>query len=101
MNTWWSDDEVRTLKAGDVMPLPLMVETNWGTAGWEVNVILVTEVGTDGYTSVNVWSHREPYRDDTQDTTEAARVTDAAITAFGRRLRAVLGDEQRPATRPG
>jgi len=100
MDTWWSDDQVRTLKIGDVMPLPLMVETNWATDGWEVNVVLVTEVVTNGYTSVNVWSYREPYRDGAQDTTEATRVTGAAITAFGYRLRAVLGDEPSSAAVP-
>ena len=93
MNTWWSDEQARTLRTGDVMPLPLMVETNWAAEEWEVNVILVTDVHPNGYTAVNpIWTHREPYTDRGTGSGEAHRVTDAAITAFGDRLRAVLAD---------
>ena len=66
------------------MPLPLMVETNWTAEGWEVNVILVTDVEPNGYTSGNaIWTHREHYRDLGARSSEAQRVTDSAITAFG------------------
>lgn len=94
MDTWWSADQVRTLRVGDVMPLPLMVETNWAKDGWEVNVTLVTEVVPDGYSSVNIWTYRESYGENGSDEQEAERVTKSAITAFGRRLRAVLGGDQ-------
>lgn len=93
MITWWSDEQVKSLQIGDVMPLPLMVETNWAGEEWEVNVILVTEVEPNGYSSVTpIWSHREPYTDAGSGTGEAHRVTHAAIAAFGDRLRAVLAD---------
>ena len=92
MDTWWSDEQVETLRFGDVMPLPLMLETNWTTEGWEVNVILVTDVGPNGYSSYNeIWSHRQPYTDGGSPD-EAHRVTDDAVRAFGDRLRAVLAD---------
>ena len=90
MNSWWSDAQVRTLKIGDVMPLPLMVETNWASEGWEVNVVLVTDVVPNGYSSVDVWTHTEPYRTESPGTDEAAEVTASAVTEFGRRLRALL-----------
>ena len=61
MNTWWSDEQVKTLRTGDVMPLPLMVETNWAAEEWEVTVILVTGVEPNGYTAVNpISTHRQP-----------------------------------------
>jgi hypothetical protein len=92
MNTWWSDEQVRTLRVGDVVPLPLMVETNWVVDGWEVNVTLVTDVESHGYSSVDppIWTHRQPYTEAGTGSDEAHRVTDAAIAAFGDRLRAVL-----------
>lgn len=93
MNTWWSREQISTLQTGDVMPLPLMVETNWTQAGWEVNVILVTDVVSGGYSSIEpIWSHREPYGDRGAGSAEAERVTDAALMDFGRRLRTVLAE---------
>jgi hypothetical protein len=93
MNTWWSDKQVNTLRTGDVMPLPLMVETNWAVEQWEVNIILVTDVEPNGYTAATpIWSYREPYSERGTGTGEAHRVTNAAIVAFGDRLRAVLAD---------
>ena len=97
MDTWWSDEQIETLRIGDVMPLPLMLETNWTVEGWEVNVILVTDVVQGGYTSVNpIWTHRQPYTDLGAGADEAHRVTDAAVVAFGDRLRAVLADSTPP-----
>ena len=97
MNTWWSDQQIQVLRVGDVMPLPLMVETNWAAEGWEVNVILVTDVEASGYSSYQpIWTHREPYTDLGGNTDEAQRVTDAALRAFGDRLRAVLADPPAP-----
>ncbi len=97
MDTWWSDEQVRTLRVGDVMPLPLMLETNWTTEGWEVNVIVVTDVEPSGYSSVNpLWTYREPYTDLGAGSDEAQRVMHAATVAFGDRLRAVLADQPAP-----
>jgi hypothetical protein len=97
MDSWWSDKQVQVLRVGDVMPLPLMVETNWAAEGWEVNVILVTDVERSGYSSsLPIWSHLEPYTDLGGSTAEAQRVTDAALIAFGDRLRAVLADPAPP-----
>ena len=72
------------------MPLPLMVETNWTMEGWEVNIVLVTDVVSNGYSSVDVWTHTEPYRNDSPDTDQAAEITATAVTEFGHRLRALL-----------
>ena len=96
MNTWWSLEQQHTLRVGDVMPLPLMIETNWATEGWEVNVTLVTHVDTGGYRSIDIWTHREPYGDGPRDEDEAARVTEAAATKFGLRLRELLGEPHLP-----
>jgi hypothetical protein len=97
MHTWWSDEQVNSLQTGDVMPLPLMVETNWAAEEWEVNVILVTDVVPNGYTAVDpIWTHREPYTDRGTGPDEAQRVIDAAIVAFGDRLRAVLAEPTPP-----
>ena len=99
MDTWWSDEQVKSLQTGDVMPLPLMLETNWTTEGWEVNVILVTEVESGGYSSVNpVWTHRQPYTDLGAGSDEAQRVMRDATRAFGSRLRAVLAEPTPPVT---
>lgn len=82
------------------MPLPLMVETNWAAEGWEVNVILVTDVEPNGYTAVSpIWTHREPYTDCSTGPDEAHQVTGAAIAAFGDRLRTVLADPTPPSAR--
>jgi hypothetical protein len=97
MDSWWSDKQVQVLRVGDVMPLPLMVETNWTTEGWEVNIILVTDVEKSGYnSSLPIWTHLEPYTDLGGSTAEAHRVTDAALLAFGDRLRSVLADPTPP-----
>ena len=90
MQTWWSTEQQRTLHTGDVVPLPLMVETNWESEGWAVEVILVTDVQSDGYSSYPVWSHREPYVDGRQDRAAADAVTDRALGQFAARLRDVL-----------
>ncbi len=90
MNTWWSAEQQRTLRVGDVMPLPLMVETNWASEGWEVNITLVVDVAHSGYSSVDIWTHREPYRDGAQGSDEAHRVTEAAVMEFGLKLRRLL-----------
>jgi hypothetical protein len=92
MDTWWSAQQQQTLRVGDVMPLPLMVETNWATEGWEVNITLVTSVEPHGYSSVDIWTHREPYRevDRSQGPEEAGRVTEAAVMEFGLKLRRLL-----------
>ncbi len=72
MDTWWSDEQVSTLRVGDVMPLPLMLETNWTREGWEVNVVMVTEAVVGGYTSGNpIWTHRQHYTDLGQGRDEA------------------------------
>lgn len=99
MDTWWSEEQVNTLHIGDVMPLPLMLETNWTAEGWEVNVILVTSVEPGGYTSGNsIWTHRQPYTDLGAGSDEAHRVTSDATVAFGDRLRTVLADATPPVT---
>ena len=98
MDTWWSPEQQQTLRTGDVMPLPLMVETNWAGEGWEVNVTLVTGVERSGYDSVHIWTHREPYRDGkgSQGADEADRVTEAAVTEFGLKLRRLLAQSSVP-----
>jgi hypothetical protein len=92
MDTWWSARQQQTLRTGDVMPLPLMVETNWAAEGWEVNIALVTSVERSGYSSMNIWTHREPYRegDPSSGPDEADRVTEAAVMEFGLKLRNLL-----------
>ena len=92
MDTWWSPEQQQTLRTGDVMPLPLMVETNWADEGWEINVTLVTDVEPHGYGSVDIWTYREPYRDGdgSQGADEADRVTTTAVMEFGLRLRRLL-----------
>ncbi|MFT4163712.1 MAG: hypothetical protein QM650_00540 [Microlunatus sp.] len=90
MNTWWSDSQVRVLQTGDVMPLPLMVETNWAVEGWEVKVLLVSDVVKSGYSSVDVWTYTAPYSTESPDIAEADDVTETAIMKFGQRLREVL-----------
>ena len=92
MDTWWSAQQQQTLRTGDVMPLPLMVETNWTTEGWEVNITIVTSVERSGYSSIDIWTHREPYRDrdGSQGAEEAGRVTEAAVLEFGLKLRRLL-----------
>lgn len=92
MDTWWSEGQQQILRTGDVMPLPLMVETNWGSDGWEVNVTLVTSVERSGYDSVDIWTYREPFRagDTSQSVEEADRVREAAVVEFGLRLRRLL-----------
>lgn len=97
MYSWWSEEQVQVLRVGDVVPLPLMIETNWATEGWEVNVILVTGVESSGYdSSLPIWTHREPYTDLGGSNDEAQRVTDAALIAFGDRLRALLANPAPP-----
>jgi hypothetical protein len=92
MDTWWSAQQQQTLRTGDVMPLPLMVETNWAIEGWEVNITLVTSVERSGYSSIDIWTHREPYREQvgSQGVEEASRVTEAAVMEFGWKLRRLL-----------
>ena len=96
MNSAWMPDQLPTLATGDVIPLPLCIETNWANDGWEVNVLLVSDVTPNGYESYPVWTRREPYAQQGEragtDPDEADRVLDHGLQRFAERLREVLTD---------
>jgi hypothetical protein len=83
-------EEWAQLAVADVYPLPLAVETNWTSSGWEVAIVMVTEVGRGGHESTAVWSFDEPYSSESPPDGEAAAVTSEALKAFAARLRTLL-----------
>lgn len=83
---WWP-----VLRLADVYPLPLATETNWAGDGWEINLVLVGDVQESGYSTLPLWSYREPYGEGPQDQ-EVQAVHDRAMEALAGKLRALLND---------
>ena len=92
MITW--EEKWRELRFGGIYPLPLATQTQHSEAGWEVSVVMLTEVeGGSGYGTVPIWTHREPATDDQSgDYAEGVQVTCRAVEKFARRLAEVLAD---------
>ena len=70
MNIDWA-----AMAHGDVVPLPLGVETNWRSGHFEVNVIIVISQEEAGYTAtLPLWSTTIPYDGDpSQEHAQEAR----------------------------
>ncbi|MFZ2165291.1 MAG: hypothetical protein WAV45_07485 [Propionibacteriaceae bacterium] len=85
------DEKWPQLRGADVFPLPLASETNWTPSGWEVNVVLLTDVAARGFHGIPLWTHCEPYNTPGHAHSDEARaVTERALSEFGHRLREVL-----------
>ena len=73
------------LGRGDVVPLPLALETNWRPDHLELNVIIVLDQDGSGYTaSAPIWSTSLPY--------DPGRTPAHAVEARGEALRRFARD---------
>jgi hypothetical protein len=89
-------DPAADLQRFDVVPFPLATAVHWTDAGFEIELVVVTEVHDSGYTSIPIASHTVAYAngrspgEGSAASAELAVAVRAALAVFAERLAQAL-----------